>query len=96
MARRTQGDCEVRPSAETNENGPTAVTIVDPTSGGWTFEAQLVHERGVLMLYEPSRAKHRTFCALAAVLKLGWRIVRASPEEQAVLDAHGFEPGWVQ
>jgi hypothetical protein len=30
------------------------------------------------------------FYPLAAVLKIGWRIVRASPEEQALLDEHGF------
>jgi hypothetical protein len=72
------------------------VTIADPTSGGWTLEAQLVAEHGVLMLYEPSRAKHRAFDALAAVLRLGWRVVSASPEEQAMLDAHGFGRGWVQ
>jgi hypothetical protein len=27
---------------------------------------------------------------LSAALTLGWRIERASPEEQALLDAHGF------
>jgi hypothetical protein len=48
------------------------------------------------MLYEPSRAKHRAFYPLAAVLKIGWRIVRASPEEQALLEAHGFGPRRVQ
>jgi len=30
------------------------------------------------------------------VLKIGWRIVAASPEEQALLDAHGFGSGRVQ
>ncbi len=59
--------------------------------------AELVaDESGVLMLYEPSRAKRRTFCQLGAVLKIGWRIVAASPEERAVLDAHGFGSGRVQ
>jgi hypothetical protein len=67
------------------------------TSGSWTFEAELVADgSGVLMLYEPSRAKHRTFCMLAAVLKIGWRIVSASPEEQALLEAHGFGSRQVQ
>jgi hypothetical protein len=28
---------------------------------------------------------------LSAVLKIGWRVVRASPEEQAVLDAPRVE-----
>ena len=42
------------------------------------------------MLYEPSRAKPRAFYTLAAVLKIGWPIVRTSPEEQTLLNAHGF------
>jgi hypothetical protein len=96
MARRPQRDSKIGPSAATNENGPTTVTIADPTSAGLTLEAQLVAEHGVLMLYEPSRAKHRAFYALATVLRLGWRVVSASPEEQALLDAHGFGRGWVQ
>jgi hypothetical protein len=40
----------------------------------------------------------RTVCAiqLAVVFQGGWRIVSASPEEQALLDAHGFGSGRVQ
>jgi hypothetical protein len=30
---------------------------------------------------------------LLAVFKLGWRIVNASPDEQAVLETHGFWSG---
>jgi hypothetical protein len=48
------------------------------------------------MLPEPSRAERRAFYPLAAVMKIGWRIASASPEEQALLNAHGFGPGWVQ
>ena len=33
---------------------------------------------------------------LSAALLNGWRIVRASPEEQALLEAHGFGSGKVQ
>jgi hypothetical protein len=33
---------------------------------------------------------------LSAALQNGWRIVRASPEEQALLDAHGFGSGRIQ
>jgi hypothetical protein len=33
---------------------------------------------------------------LSAVLTIGWRIASASPEEQALLDAHGFGSGRVQ
>jgi hypothetical protein len=35
------------------------------------------------------------FYLIADVLKIGWRIVRPSPEEQALLEAHGFESGRV-
>jgi hypothetical protein len=67
-----------------------------PLSGD-TFDAELeADESGVLMLYEPSRARMTAFYALAAVLKIGWRIVRALPEEQALLEAHGFGSGRVQ
>jgi hypothetical protein len=72
------------------------MTIAVPLSDE-TFEAELeADESGVLMLYEPSRAKHRAFYPPAAVLQIGWRIVAASPEEPAVLDAHGFGSGSVQ
>jgi hypothetical protein len=47
------------------------MTIAVPTS----FYAQLEHEHRVLMLYEPSRAKHGAFYPLAAVLNIRWRIV---------------------
>jgi hypothetical protein len=74
------------------------VTITAPLSGD-TFEAELeVDESGVLMMYESSRitGKRMAFYPLAAVLKIGWRIVSASPEEQALLDAHGFGSGRMQ
>jgi hypothetical protein len=41
-------------------------------------------------------ARSGAFYPLAAVLKIGWRIVRASPEEQAQLEAHGFASGRLQ
>jgi len=31
---------------------------------------------------------------LIVVLKMGWRIVRPSPEEQALLQKNGFPGGW--
>jgi hypothetical protein len=72
------------------------VAITVPLSGD-TFEAELeADERGVLMLYEPSRAKHLAFYPLADVLKIGWRILSASPDEQALLHVHGFGSGRVQ
>jgi hypothetical protein len=72
------------------------MTIALPLSDE-TFEAELeADESGVLMLYEPSRAKHLAFYPLAAVLKIGWRIVSASPEERVLLEEHGFGSGTVQ
>ncbi len=73
------------------------MTIAVPTCGGWTLLAELDADgSGVLMLYEPSSAQRRAFYPLATVLKMGWRIVAASPEERAMLEAHGFGRGWVQ
>ena len=37
-----------------------------------------------------SRGKRMGSYLLSAVITLGWRVVRASPEEQALLEAHGF------
>jgi hypothetical protein len=33
---------------------------------------------------------------LAAVLKIGWRIVDSTPEERAMLTAYGYASGWIQ
>jgi hypothetical protein len=74
------------------------VTIELPLSGE-TFEAELKEDDGgALWLHESNRVstERSGFYQLADVLKIGWRIVRASPEEQALLDAHGFRSGRVQ
>ena len=58
-----------------------------------TFQAQLEHDEfHMRSLNSPNRitGKRQGRYLLSAVLKIGWRIVRASPEEQAVLEAHGF------
>ena len=54
--------------------------------------------RSMLWLNSPNRAtgKRQGRYLLSAVLTIGWRIVRASPEEQALLEAHGFGSGRVQ
>ena len=53
------------------------MTIALPLSEE-TFDTELVaDESGVLMVYEPSRVKMKAFYPLAAVLRIGWRIVRA-------------------
>jgi hypothetical protein len=60
---------------------------------GETFEAELVEDQhGALWLAETSATTGRRIGhqSLEAVLKIGWRIQRASAEEQAQLDAHGF------
>jgi hypothetical protein len=74
------------------------MTIELPLSGE-TFEAELKEDDGgVLWLHELNTvgADRMGFYLLADVLKLAWRIVSASPEEQAMLDAHGFGSGRVQ
>src|SRR4051794_9984747 len=77
--------------------GP-AVTIAGPTSGGWTFEAQLEEDEWhMLWLNSPNSVagKHQGRYLLSAVFKIGSRIVSASPGEQAMLDAHGLGSGRV-
>jgi hypothetical protein len=48
--------------------------------------------RGVLWLVDAERTRYQ----LTVVFQGGWRIVSASPEEQALLQAHGFASGWLQ
>ena len=74
------------------------MTIVVAASGQ-TLDAQLEEDaQGNLCLYQLSRSTGEALVCwgLATVLRLGWRIVWASPTEQAQLDAHGFGRGWVQ
>ena len=75
-----------------------AVTLVVAASGQ-RLEAQLEEDaQGNLCLNQLSRTTGATLVCwgLATVLNLGWRIVWASPAEQAQLNAHGFGRGWVQ
>jgi hypothetical protein len=68
------------------------VTIATLAEGD-TFESQLVEdEHHMLWLHRTNtRGQRMGFrVLLSAALTLGWRIVRASPEEQVLLDAHGF------
>jgi hypothetical protein len=72
------------------------VTLVVAASGQ-RLEAQLEEDaQGNLCLYQLSHGGGTRCWGLATVLKLGWRIVWASPAEQAQLNAHGFGRGWVQ
>ena len=69
------------------------------SANGPRFEAQLEEdEHGNLCLYQlgGTAGKRLVSWGLGTVLAFGWRIVRASPAEQALLDAHGFGRGWVQ
>jgi hypothetical protein len=61
---------------------------------GERFEARLVEDDlGVLHLLQ---VRPRVDYLLAAVLKIGWRIVSATPAERAMLEEHGFGSGRVQ
>jgi hypothetical protein len=73
------------------------MTIDLPLSGE-TFEAELKEDDDVLSLHERNRLSddRMEFYLLEDVLKIGWRIVSASPEEQALLDTHGFGSRRVQ
>jgi hypothetical protein len=73
------------------------MTIELPVSGE-TFEAELKEGDDVLSLHERNRLSddRMEFYLLEDVLKIGWRIVSASPEEQALLDTHGFGSRRVQ
>jgi hypothetical protein len=73
------------------------MTIELPLSGE-TFEAELKEDDDVLSVHERNRVsdERMEFYLLEDVLKIGWRIVSASPEEQALLDAHGFGSRRVQ
>jgi len=75
------------------------MTVELPTAGE-QFEAHLVEDRyGVLWVHEaiprPDRRKAQVF-SLVVVLKLGWRIVRSSSDEQTLLQKNGFPGGWLQ
>jgi hypothetical protein len=48
------------------------------------------------LVHRNQRNSGRVQILLSAALQNGWRIVTASPEEQALLQAHGFGSGRVQ
>jgi hypothetical protein len=69
----------------------TAVTIAIP-DGGTPFDAELVEDEFTMLWlhHANSRGRRMGKYLLSAVLTIGWRVVRASPKEQALLEAHGF------
>jgi hypothetical protein len=73
------------------------VTIAAPATGE-TFEAQLEEDgfHMVWLVHRNQKNSGRVQILLSAALQNGWRIVRASPAEQALLDAHGLGSGRVQ
>jgi hypothetical protein len=54
------------------------------------------HVRHAVAVHRNRRNSGRVQILLSAALQNGWRIVHPSPEEQALLDAHGFGSGRVQ
>jgi hypothetical protein len=73
------------------------VTIAAPLSGE-TFEAQLEEDtfHMLWLIHRNRRNSGRVQILLSAAFQNGWRIASASPEEQALLDAHGFGSGRLQ
>jgi hypothetical protein len=72
------------------------VTIAAQLSGE-TSEGQLEEDEFHMLwlIHRNRRNSGRVQILLSAALQNGWRIVHASPEEQALLDAHGFGSGRV-
>jgi hypothetical protein len=71
------------------------VTIFIPVNGH-TIDAELeAGTNGIVWIHElrAMTGEHIVSWDLLAVLKLGWRIVNASPDEQAVRETHGFWSG---
>src|SRR5215210_2779304 len=80
-------------------DGRRATMKIELPLSGETFEAELVaDEHGTLCVPQRSAAigVRTEHSRLDHIVKLGWRIVQASPAEQALLDAHGFGSGPVQ
>jgi hypothetical protein len=73
------------------------MTIADPASGE-TSEGQLEEDEFHMLwlVHRNPRNSGRVQILLSAAPQNGWRIASASPEEQALLDAHGLRSGWVQ
>jgi hypothetical protein len=84
---------EVGEKAGRPTHGGPAVTIAAPASGE-TSEGQLEEDEfHILWLVHRNRP---SAILLSAALKTGWRIVNASPEEQALRDGQGFGSGTIQ
>ena len=67
--------------------------------GGAPFDAGLVEDEfHMLWLHQLNRCGKRIGIRvlLSAVLKIGWPIASASPEERTLLEAHGFRSGRIQ
>jgi hypothetical protein len=82
------------PSGINGEERAT-VTIFIPVNGH-TIDAELEADlHGFVWIHELRAATGERIVSwdLVAVLKLGWRSVDASPDEQAVLETHGFWSG---
>jgi len=75
------------------------VTIAVPTSGGWTFEAQLEEDEWHMLWLvrrHGGTGKRQLWIFVSAALKNNWHIVNATPAERELLAAHRFASGRVQ
>ena len=75
------------------------MTIAVPTSGGWTFEATLEEDEWHLVWLLKRHRSTGTVQGrylLTAMLTIGWRILESTPNERALLEAHGLASGRVQ
>jgi hypothetical protein len=65
------------------------VTLHIPSTGERVEMRLAEDEAGLLLLQEWPSA--RTVYSLQAMLDIGWQIVESTPDERALLTAHGFE-----
>jgi hypothetical protein len=73
------------------------VTISLPATGETSGPQLEEDEFNMLWLVHRNRRNSgRVQILLSAALKIGWRIVESTPEERALLEAHGLASGRVQ
>jgi hypothetical protein len=68
------------------------MTVEIPTTGG-RIEGQLMptNDRSVPLSVKLGRSGHVVY-AVAAMLKMGFRIVECTPAEQAIMTSYGITP----
>jgi hypothetical protein len=87
-------EAEVGVKAGRPTHGGPAVTIAAPASGE-TSAGQLEEDEFHMLWLVHRNRRNAGECRSCSRLR-SWRIVNASPEEQALLDGHEFGSGTIQ